>query len=340
MSNKIARIILWTFAGGYGLFGMWEIFGAEPESGNFTTIWGIQLLAIAGLVALAILLARKWRGGYVLASIILVVGFPVTLVVAVITSMVRVEARQAAERKEQAIGKSAFGDQPALYAVAQAIVANDQEAVRAAAKALPDLQAAGGDGMTLLYFAVTRSWQYREAVASVKTLLSLGANPNYTNGQRNSFALGAAVHGPEAGLRAMLDAGGDPNARNQYGWPLVFMHFKLGYYQEEELARLDLLLDRGADINATVPETDSECSGYSLVLYTTRNGIHDHNEYACALHLLERGADPNRVAPDGMTVAKQLAQHRQQFEREHKAPPRQFDALWQWAEAHGLLAQR
>jgi hypothetical protein len=44
-----------------------------------------------------------------------------------------------------------FGDQPALFAVAQAIVKNDQDAIRAAAKALPDLQAPGRDGATLLY---------------------------------------------------------------------------------------------------------------------------------------------------------------------------------------------
>jgi hypothetical protein len=79
-------------------------------------------------------------------------------------------------------------DQPALFAVAHAIVKNDQEAIRAAAKALPDSNAPGRDCTTLLYFAVTQSWQRPELVEAVKTLLSLGADPNYTNGHRNSFA--------------------------------------------------------------------------------------------------------------------------------------------------------
>ena len=37
-------------------------------------------------------------------------------------------------------GRWDFGDQPALLAVAQGIVKNDPEAIRAAAKSVPDLQ--------------------------------------------------------------------------------------------------------------------------------------------------------------------------------------------------------
>jgi hypothetical protein len=87
----------------------------------------------------------------------------------------------------------ALGDQPVLFAVAQAIVKNDQDAIRAAAKAIPDLQASGGEGATLLYFAVTQSWQRLELAEAVRTLLSLGADPNYTNGKRNSFAMANAL---------------------------------------------------------------------------------------------------------------------------------------------------
>src|SRR5256886_17535623 len=112
----------------------------------------------------------------------------VGLIVFFLVDMERGEAHQAQLREEQRSGKWDFGDQPALFAVAQAIVKNDQEAIRAAAKALPDLQAPGRDGTTLLYFAVTQSWQRPELVESVKTLLSLGADPNYTNGHYCSTA--------------------------------------------------------------------------------------------------------------------------------------------------------
>jgi hypothetical protein len=52
-------------------------------------------------------------------------------------------------------------------------------------------------------------------------LLALGANPNHTNGQSTSFAMAAAAHGSATLLRAMLDAGGDPNARDAHGWPMI-----------------------------------------------------------------------------------------------------------------------
>ena len=215
---------------------------------------------------------------------------------------------------------------------------NNPDAIRAAAQAVPDLQAPGRDGTTLLCFAVRQSWQHRQLVEAVKTLLSLGADPNYTNGHRESFALANAVHSSAPVLRAMLEAGGNPNVRNEYGWPIIFMHYELAYYKDEERARLDLLLDHGADINSTVPESESECAGYTLLLYRTKMGLDRSSAYADALHLLERGADPQRVAPDGMTFGKMLTEHRAHFGR-LKPTPVEFAALWNWAEKHGIFQQ-
>jgi hypothetical protein len=268
----------------------------------------------------------------------LAVGGVVWLVVGFIIDMEKGEEHQRQIREEQRSGKWDFGDQPALFAVAHGIVTNDQDAIRAAAKALPDLQAPGRDGKTLLGFAVRQSWQRPELVESVRTLLSLGADPNYTNGHRESFALANAVHSSAPVLRAMLEAGGNPNIRNEYGWPIIFMHYELAYYEDEERARLDLLLDHGADINSMVPESESECAGYTLLLYRTKMGLHRSSAYADALHLLERGADPQRGAPDGMTFGKMLTEHRAHFGR-LKPPPVEFAALWDWAEKHGMIQQ-
>ena len=256
-------------------------------------------------------------------------------------SMERGEQYRRQVDAEQRSGKWDFGDQPALFAVADAIVKNDQDAIRAAAKALPNLQAPGRDGTTLLYFAVTQSWQRPELVEAVKTLLSLGADPNYTNGQRNSFALANAVHGSALLLRYMLEAGGDPNARNEFGEPMILMNWYLGYYENEARARLDLLLDHEADVNATMPQRESEFDGYTLLLYRTEMGprYSEYGEaYADALYLLERGADPNRAAADGMTFPKMLMKHRQQFRAGKRTPP-EFEALWEWAQTHGILGQ-
>ena len=123
-------------------------------------------------------------------------------------------------------GRWDFGDQPALLAVAQGIVKNDPEAISTAAKNVPDLQAAGRDGTTLLNFAVRQSWRRPESVEAIKTLLSLGADPNYTNGNRNSFAMADAGHSSARVLRSMLEAGGDANTRDGFNQPMILMTLK------------------------------------------------------------------------------------------------------------------
>jgi hypothetical protein len=266
-------------------------------------------------------------------------GAVVWFFVAVYMSMERGEEHQRQLREEQRSGKWDFGDQPALFAVAQAIVKNDQDAIRTAAKALPDLQAPGRDGTTLLYFAVTQSWQRPELVEAVRTLLSLGANPNYTNGKRNSFAMTNAVHASAPVLRAMLDAGGNPNTRDEFDRPMILMNWYLGYYPDQARSRFDLLLDHGADINSAMPEDGSDSSGYPLLLYRTKMGLDDKLAYADALTLLESGADPNRAGADGMTFGKMLTEHRAHFGRTLKQPPTEFAALWDWAEKHGIIQQ-
>jgi len=200
------------------------------------------------------------------------------------------------------------------------------------------LQAPGRDGTTLLYFAVTQSWQRPELGESVKTLLSLGADPNYTNGQRDSFAMFNAVHASADVLRAMLEAGGNPNTRDELGQPMILMNWYLGYYQNQAKTRMDLLLDRGADVNSAMPVSEWPNSGYTLLLYRTKMGLDDHLAYADALTLLERGADPNRAGADGMTFGKMLTDHRAHFGK-LKPTPVEFAALWDWAEKHGIVQQ-
>ena len=268
----------------------------------------------------------------------LAVGAVVCLFVAFFVSMERGEEHQRQLREEQRSGKWDFGDQPALFTVAQGIVKNDPDAIRAAAKAVPDLQAPGRDGAMLLYFAVTQSWQRPELVESVRTLLSLGADPNHTNGKRDSFAMANAVHASAPVLRAMLEAGGNPNTRDEFGQPMILMNWYLGYYQNQARSRLELLLDRGADVNSAMPEDRSD-SGYTLLLYRTKMGLDDSLAYADSLLLLERGADANRAGADGMTFGKMLMDHRAHFQQTRKRPPPDFAALWDWAEKHAIVRQ-
>ena len=341
---KIFKIVIWLAAAAYVVVGVLAIagmLGSAREADSLRhayTVFGSIILIIGVTSAAVIFLANKLRGWLIFAPLILCLGLLVAFFGAFWIDMEKGEVHRRQIQDEIRSGRYDFGDQPALLAVAQAISANDQNAIREAAKAVPDLHSPGRDGTTLLCWAVRETWQRPQLVESVKTLLSLGADPNYTNGHRDSFAMGNAVHGSALLLRSMLDAGGNPNARDEFGRPIILMTWYLGYYPNDQRARLDLLLDRGADINSTMPQSEADFAGYTLLLYRTKMGLGHSDAYTDALHLLERGADPNRVALDGMTLARMLTQHREHFSTGRGAPA-EFAPLWEWAQTHGILRQ-
>ena len=281
----------------------------------------------------------KWAIGVFIVVVLIGVGAVVSLFIVGFISLEKGEQHRRQFQAEQDSGRWDFGDQPALFAVAQGIVKNDPDAIRAAAKGVPDLQAPGRDGATLLNFAVMQSWQRPESVDAIRTLLSLGADPNYTNGNRNSFAMANAVHASAPVLRAMLEASGNPNTRDEFGRPVILMNWYLGYYENQARSRLELLLDHGADVNSAMPKDGSDSAGYPLLLYRTAMGLKDNLAYADALLLLERGADPNRAGADGMTLGSMLMTHQAHFQRTPKPPPSEFTALWDWAEKRGIVQQ-
>ena len=281
----------------------------------------------------------KWAIGVIAIVVLIGVGAVVLLFVVGFISLEKGEQHRRQFQAELDSGRWDFGEQPALFAVAQGIVKNDSEAIRAAAKSVPDLQAPGRDGTTLLNFAVRQSWQRPESVEAVRTLLSLGADPNYTNGKPNSLAMADAGHSSAPVLRSMLEAGGNANTRDEFGRPMILMNWYLGYYKDQARSRFELLLDHGADVNSAMPADGSDSGGYPLLLYRTAMGLDDNLAYADALLLLQRGADPNRAGADGMTLGKMLKDHRVHFQRTHKSPPAEFIALWDWAEQHGIVQQ-
>jgi len=339
---KIFQVVLWLAAAAYAVVGALAITGMlgsarEADSLRLAyAVFGSMILVIGVASAAVTFLANKWRGWLIFAPLILCLGLPVAFFGAFWIDMEKGDVHRRQIEEEIRSGRYAFADQPALLAVAQAVSANDQNAIRAAAKAVPDLQSPGRDGTTLLCWAVRETWQRPQLVDSVKTLLSLGADPNYTNGHRDSFAMGNAVHGSARVLQSMLEAGGNPNARDEFGRPIILMNWYLGYYPNDQRARLDLLLDHGADINSTMPQSESDSAGYTLLLYRTKMGPDHSDAYTDALHLLERGADPSRVGVDGMTLAKILTQHREHF-RTARGAPEEFAPLWEWAQTHGIL---
>ena len=283
--------------------------------------------------------ACKWAIGVIAVVVLIGVGAVVSLFIVGFISLEKGEQHRRQFQAELDSGRWDFGDQPALFAVAQGIVKNDPDAIRAAAKGVPDLQAPGRDGATLLNFAVMQSWQRAESVDAIRTLLSLGVDPNYTNGNRNSFAMANAVHASAPVLRAMLEAGGNPNTRDEFGRPVILMNWYLGYYENQARSRLELLLDHGADVNSAMPKDGSDSAGYPLLFYRTAMGLKENLAYADALLLLERGADPSRSGADGMTFGNMLMAHKVHFQKTLKPPPSEFTTLWDWAEKRGIVQQ-
>jgi hypothetical protein len=183
----------------------------------------------------------KWAIGVIVFVVLIGIAGVISLFVVGLISLEKGEQHRREFQAELDSGRWDFGQNPALFAVAQGIVKNDSEAIRGAAKNVPDLQASGRDGTTLLNFAVRQSWQRPESVEAIRTLLSLDADSNYTNGKPNSFAMANAGHSSAPVLRAMLEAGGNANTRDEFGRPMILMNWYLGYYKDQARSRLELL---------------------------------------------------------------------------------------------------
>lgn len=333
------RIVLWTGAGlltAVGLLfmsGVFETSGTDAAGRGLSQAYGLIIAMIGGAAVLALVLARFWRGFFVVVACLL--ALPFVLMIAITAAKSFDEARNERFTAGLHNGRYNFGDQPALLAVAEAIAKNDPDAIRAAAKSVPDLNAAGRDDMTLLYFAVNEAVERPQVVSAVETLLSLGADPNYTNGSVNSFVLAQAMNGEVRLLRVLLDGGGNANARDIHERPIVFDNWENANRRAESTERFRLLLDRGMDVNATSPANED----FSILMQCAHLGRFDPGCDSDALELLERGADFNYRTRDGMTVMKLLMKQREEFEQQHEQPSPEFEKLWSSLKDHSA-AQR
>jgi len=175
--------------------------------------------------------------------------------------------------------------------IARAINANDMALVRQLAPGT-DLSAPGQKGMTLMWFAMPPG---RPNFEAVKTLVALGVDPDKQIAQGIGSALDATIlprkdPNDQTGIRllqAMLDGGLSPNYKTKYQTSLLQRAAGAGY---GSLAAVQLLLERGADINAR-----DSIGGTALT-----QAIGTHPEIV--LYLVNRGADANTNLTNGVTV--------------------------------------
>lgn len=333
------KLALWI---GVAVFAFWAVQGwldsSHSDAEGRGMMQGLSVVfgvAAAGAGA-ALLLGQRWRGWLFVGGAILLLPF---LLIGALEIQRKVGSAQNARlNADQHRGGADFGEQPALLAVANAIDRNDEDAIRAAVKKVPNLQAAGREGKTLLSFAVEEASERPPLVKAVATLLSCGADPNYNNGQPNSFAMWRASISNVRLFRTLLDAGGNPNGPDFRGDPIIFAILNDGYSGDCR-DRLRLLLDRGADVNSTIPAKSSFFPGYTLLLYLTRFGSNEPAVYADALDLLERGADFNRTAQDRMTLIKMLAKDRREWSAKGQAVPPEYEKLCDWLRQHGAILE-
>ncbi len=182
----------------------------------------------------------------------------------------------------------------AQLVLAKAIEAADRSAVLRLAKET-DLNTPGSEDLTLLFYAINESIYNDnppERLEIVSDLVREGADP--LQPQRNmpgSPAEVAAKGDKDIWLKALLDGGMDPNARDKpYHVPLIFSTL-----ESKNTATLALMLERGVDINT------KNSLGETPLVDAFFKGDFDK-----VFFLLEHGADPNPVNKQGRSFRQMV----------------------------------
>ncbi|MCG8707621.1 hypothetical protein JHU04_000810 [Brenneria sp. 4F2] len=172
---------------------------------------------------------------------------------------------------------------PATAALLENIYRGNELKAREALARGVKLNVQGKEGVTPLQWLILETRDQKAVVLG----LTLGADPNFKNG--NGTAAVNMVSGFEDPnwLRIILDAGGDPNLLGGGGQPPIF-----GAINEERWDNLNLLLARGADINLQ-DKMNMNSALYAAYL----------NQYEVVYWLLEHGAKIDTYDKVGVSLA-------------------------------------
>ena len=134
-----------------------------------------------------------------------------------------------------------------------------------------DVNAVGKDELTPLAWVLASGH-----LDTAELLLQKGADPNYRMSSGESLmAVAAGGDSPDL-LKLMLDYGGNPNSRGLHDRPATIYAV-----EQNRLANLRLLIDRGADVNAHTPG-GSESAAFSAATF---------NQFGTIKYLLQKGYD-------------------------------------------------
>ncbi|HAU8267541.1 TPA: ankyrin repeat domain-containing protein [Kluyvera intermedia] len=178
--------------------------------------------------------------------------------------------------------------------LAKAIQSADREAILHLAKET-DLNRPGAEDLTLLFFAMNECFYNNnppERLQIITDLVHAGADPLQPQmNMPGSPAEVAAKGDKDIWLKAMLDGGLDPNARDKlHHEALIFSTIK-----STNNSTLALLIKRGADINAR------DSLGQTPLV-----DAFFRSEFEKVFFLLDNGADPNPVNKQGRSFRQMV----------------------------------
>lgn len=202
------------------------------------------------------------------------------------------QAQLRAHSNEQ--GELTFFTAGPLRDAMEAIRRNDAPALAALVSQV-DVNASGMDGMTLLIGALRQLRTTPDRHEVLEVLLAAGADPDQGTDYELplEMALQIADRTGPGPVRLLLAAGADPNLAKPLGPPVYFA----GAGHSASTDVLTMLLDHGADLNATGPK------GERVLFHAA-----DARNWQAVLLLLERGADPRQGRSfDGKSFEGMLA---------------------------------
>ncbi|GAB3914247.1 hypothetical protein GCM10028803_59340 [Larkinella knui] len=235
-----------------------------------------------------------------------------------------VTQRAGAEDQGRWDGSYYFKD-PDQRRIAEAIAANAIPQLKTLlTEPQPRLNESGEEHTTLLDFAAMRAaGMYNEpfSVEALALLLAKGATFETADSLHTATHVRVARQSPAALLGWFLKQGANPNAKHRQNQDLPILFVVLDD-PKERLEKVKLLLDYGADPNASYPLADyGWLAGHSALLAAARQDL-----WEVCQALLEHGADPAIAGPQNLDFRKLMAQ-REVMYAEAGTTPAAFIAL-------------
>jgi hypothetical protein len=269
------KLLFWiVICGNAAVLGLLFLLGLAAAPSSKTSPWAVAaaLLVVPGLlIAGAILLFTRATSP---------AGRGLALVLAASPWLVALALRGLAglqvARYTDAEGQMAWFPEGPLRDLAAAIARNDAVAVAALLPGV-DVNAGGFSGTTLLMLALRQLATTPQELGCLRALLKAGADPRRGGPEAPlELAIRASKGAGTEPVAAVLAAGADANARDQFGRPVFFAATGVSV----DPAVLGLLLDRGADLKA------KDRSGLTALVHAANSP-----NWKAVMLLLQRGAE-------------------------------------------------